>query len=41
MKFGAGMTNRDIAAFLGKTESAVGSAVFRLVRKLRIQWEET
>lgn len=41
MKFGAGMTNRDIAALLGKSESAVGSAVFRLVRKLRTLWEET
>lgn len=40
MKYGAGMTNRDIAALLGKNESAVGSALFRLVRKLRQQWEE-
>ena len=40
MKYGAGMTNRDIAVLLGKSESAVGSALFRLVRKLRQQWEE-
>jgi RNA polymerase sigma-70 factor (ECF subfamily) len=41
MKFGAGMTNRQIAEVLGKSETAVGSALHRLVRKLRLQWEET
>jgi RNA polymerase sigma-70 factor (ECF subfamily) len=40
MKFGAGMTNRHIAEVLGKSETAVGSALYRLVRKLRRQWEE-
>ncbi|NLF03236.1 MAG: sigma-70 family RNA polymerase sigma factor [Anaerolineales bacterium] len=41
MKFGAGMTNRHIAAVVGKSETAIGSALYRLVRKLRLQWEET
>ena len=37
LKFGAGMTNRDIAALLDKSESAVGSAIHRLMQKLRAQ----
>jgi RNA polymerase sigma-70 factor (ECF subfamily) len=41
MKFGAGMTNRQIAEVVDKSETAVGSALYRLVRKLRLQWEET
>jgi len=41
MKFGAGMTNRQIAEILEKSETAVGSALYRLVRKLRLQWEDT
>jgi RNA polymerase sigma-70 factor (ECF subfamily) len=41
MKFGAGMTNRQIAEVLEKSETAVGSALYRLVRKLRLQWEDT
>ena len=41
LKFGAGMTNRQIAEVLGKTETAVGSALYRWVRKLRLEWEET
>jgi len=41
MKFGAGMTNRHIAEVLGRSETAIGSALYRLVRKLRLQWEET
>jgi RNA polymerase sigma-70 factor (ECF subfamily) len=40
-KFGAGMTNRRIAEIVGKSETAVGSALYRLVRKLRRQWEES
>jgi RNA polymerase sigma-70 factor (ECF subfamily) len=40
MKFGAGMTNRQIAEIVGKSETAVGSALHRLVHKLRLQWEE-
>jgi RNA polymerase sigma-70 factor, ECF subfamily len=41
LKFGAGMTNRRIAKIVGKSETAVGSALYRLVRKLRRQWEES
>jgi RNA polymerase sigma-70 factor (ECF subfamily) len=41
LKFGAGMTNRDIAPVLGKTETAVGSAVYRVMQKLRAQWQDT
>jgi RNA polymerase sigma-70 factor (ECF subfamily) len=41
LKFGAGMTNRRIAEIVGKSETAVGSALYRLVRKLRGQWEES
>jgi RNA polymerase sigma-70 factor (ECF subfamily) len=41
MKFGAGMTNRQIAKILGKSETAIGSAVYRLVGRLRQQWEES
>lgn len=40
LKFGAGMTNRQIAKVLRKSETAIGSAVYRLVRRLRRQWEE-
>jgi RNA polymerase sigma-70 factor, ECF subfamily len=40
MKFGAGMANRHIAEIVGKSETAVGSALYRLLRKLRRQWEE-
>lgn len=39
LKFGAGLTNRQIASLLGKNESAVGSALYRIVQKLRQQWE--
>lgn len=41
LKFGAGMTNRDIAGLIDKSETAVGSAVYRLMQKLRTQWGET
>jgi RNA polymerase sigma-70 factor (ECF subfamily) len=40
LKFGAGMTNRDIAALLGKSETTVGSAIHRVMVKLRERWEE-
>jgi RNA polymerase sigma-70 factor (ECF subfamily) len=40
LKFGAGMTNRDIALLLGKSETAVGSAVHRVMVKLRARWED-
>lgn len=38
LKFGAGMTNRDIAPVLGKSETAIGSAIYRIMQKLRAQW---
>ncbi|MBE7557219.1 MAG: sigma-70 family RNA polymerase sigma factor [Anaerolineales bacterium] len=41
LKFGAGMTNRHIAEVLGKSESAVGSAVYRIMQKLREQWGQS
>jgi RNA polymerase sigma factor (sigma-70 family) len=40
LKFGAGMTNRDIALLQGKSETAVGSAVHRVMVKLRARWED-
>lgn len=39
LKFGAGLNNRRIAELLNKNESAVGSAVYRIIQKLRQQWE--
>lgn len=41
LKFGAGMTNRRIAEIVGKSETAVGSALYRVVRKLRREMEES
>ena len=41
LKFGAGMTNCQIAQVLGKSETAVGSAIYRVMQKLRAKWEET
>lgn len=38
LKFGAGMTNRHIGQVLVKSETAVGSAVYRVMQKLRGQW---
>ncbi len=38
LKYGANMTNRDIAAALGLTESNVGTIVYRTVNKLRQHW---
>lgn len=40
LKFGAGMTNREIARLMGKSESAVGSAIHRVMGKLRDQWQK-
>jgi RNA polymerase sigma-70 factor (ECF subfamily) len=39
LKFGAGLSNRHIAELLNKTESAIGSAIYRIMQKLRQQWE--
>lgn len=41
LKFGAGMTNRDIAPVLGKSETAVGSAIYRIMQKIRAEWDKT
>lgn len=40
LKFGAAMTNRQIARLVGKSESAVGSALHRIMRKLRAEWSD-
>ncbi len=34
-KFGAGLTNRKIAGILHKSETSVGTALYRIMRKLR------
>jgi RNA polymerase sigma-70 factor, ECF subfamily len=39
LKFGAGMTNRQMAHLLAKSETAIGSAVYRIMQKLRGQWD--
>ncbi len=39
LKFGAGATNRQIAELVGRSESAVGVALHRLMRKLRASLE--
>lgn len=38
LKYGAGLTNRAIAKFLGLTESNVGTIVHRAIRDLRAEW---
>jgi RNA polymerase sigma-70 factor (ECF subfamily) len=38
LKYGAGMTNRDIAAATGLSESNVGTILYRAVETLRRQW---
>ncbi len=40
LKFGAGMSNREIGQVIGKSETAVGSALYRLMQKLRIKWDK-
>jgi len=39
LKFGAGLSNRHIAKLLNKNESAIGSALYRIMHKLRQQLE--
>lgn len=41
LKFGAGMTNRAIARVLNRSESAIGTALHKLMRKLREDWKVT
>jgi len=38
LKYGAGISNRDIAGLTGLTESNVGSILHRLVQNLRARW---
>jgi RNA polymerase sigma-70 factor, ECF subfamily len=38
LKYGAGISNRDIAKLTGLTESNVGSILHRLVQNLRARW---
>jgi RNA polymerase sigma-70 factor (ECF subfamily) len=40
LKFGAGMTNREIAQLLDKSETAIGSAIHRIMQKLRLTWKK-
>lgn len=40
LKFGAGMTNGEIGKIIGKSDTAVGSAIYRLMRRLRARWDE-
>ena len=40
LKYGAGMTNRDIARQTGLSESNVGTIVSRTVQALRERWEQ-
>lgn len=39
LKFGAGMTNREIAGLVKKSETAVGSSIHRIMKKLRARWD--
>jgi len=41
LKFGAGMTNREIAQLLDKSETAIGSAIHRIMQKLRTKWKNS
>jgi RNA polymerase sigma-70 factor (ECF subfamily) len=40
LKYGAGLTNRDIARVTGLTETNVGSILHRTVKALRARWDE-
>jgi RNA polymerase sigma-70 factor, ECF subfamily len=40
MKYGAGLTNRDIARVTGLSESNVGTILHRTVQALRAEWRE-
>jgi RNA polymerase sigma-70 factor, ECF subfamily len=39
LKFGAGLTNRSIAGLTGLSESNVGVILFRVLQRLREEWE--
>lgn len=40
LKYGAELTNREIARLTGLSESNVGTILHRVVEKLRIEWEK-
>lgn len=40
LKYGAGLTNREIAQVTGLSESNVGSILHRTVNKVRVELEE-
>jgi RNA polymerase sigma-70 factor (ECF subfamily) len=40
LKYGAGLTNRSIARLTGLSESNVGTILYRVVRRLRAEWED-
>lgn len=40
LKYGAGLTNREIARLTGLSETNVGTMLHRIVSRLREQWEE-
>jgi len=40
LKYGGGLTNRVIARLTGLSESNVGTILYRVVQKLRAEWEE-
>lgn len=40
LKYGGGLTNRDIAQLMRLSESNVGTILHRVVSKLRAKWEE-
>ena len=40
MKYGAGLTNREIARITGLSESNVGTILHRTVHSLRAEWQE-
>ncbi len=40
LKYGAEMTNRAIADLTGLSESNVGTIIYRVVQRLRAEWEE-
>ncbi len=40
LKFGAGLTNRKIAELCNKSETAIGTALYRIMRKLRSDLEK-
>lgn len=39
LKYGAGMTNREVAVATGLSESNVGTLLHRTIKKLRAEWE--